>query len=74
MGGIRWSLFAAIMILLITVCKHNVHQKHFNLFILGLFLLISVIIVVFWLMGKGQGVNTTESMQEHEEMDSKVIE
>jgi CHASE3 domain sensor protein len=52
------------------VCKLNVHQKHFNLFILGLLLLFSVVIVVFWLMCKWQDLEHIEPAQENDKLDA----
>ena len=69
MGKIRWAIFAAFIILLFTFCKLNVHQRHFSLFILGLFFVISVIIMVFWLMSKRESPDKAESMRENEELD-----
>jgi hypothetical protein len=69
MGKIRWAIFAAFIILLFTLCKFNVHQSHFNLFILGLFFVLSVIIMVFWLMSKRESLDKAEPMRDNEEID-----
>jgi len=52
MNIIKWFIFVGFLILLLILCKLNVHHSHFNLFVLGLFLLSFVVIFVFWLMGK----------------------
>jgi hypothetical protein len=40
------------MILLTVEFKYNLHQRHFNLFILGLFLLTYAAVIFFWLTRK----------------------
>lgn len=52
MGTIRWIFFVGIMILLTAEFKYNIHQRHFNLFILGLFLLTYAAVIFFWLTRK----------------------
>lgn len=69
MGKVRWAIFAAFIILLFTLCKFNVQQRHFSLFILGLFFVISVIIIVFRLISKRESLDKAESMRENEELD-----
>jgi len=56
MGTFRWIIFAATLILIIVACKLNIHQRHFNFFMLGLFLLNYVVIVVLWLTCKREGL------------------
>ena len=68
MERLRWIIFGTVLILIITVCKLNWHQRHFNFFILGLFLLNYVVIVVFWLTCKWQRAESEESMKEYREL------
>ena len=66
MGTVRWILFAAVLILLVAACRLNWHQKYFNFFVLGLWLLSYVVIVLFWLTCKWQGLPSTASMKEEQ--------
>ncbi len=63
MGTIRWAILAAVLILIIIFCKLNFHQRHFNLFILVLFLLNYVAIVFFWLTCRWQDPVNSESIK-----------
>ncbi|MBW2149010.1 MAG: hypothetical protein JRG73_14935 [Deltaproteobacteria bacterium] len=63
MGVLRWIILVASFILIIAMCKLNFHQRYFNFFILGLFLLNFVVIVMFWLTCKWQGLENAESMK-----------
>ena len=64
MGNVRWLIFVAMVTLLSALCRFNVHQRHFNFFMLGLFSLIFLLIVVFWLMVRWLGLENTESIKE----------
>ena len=72
MARIRWAIFLAVVILLTTVCRLNVHQRHFNLFISGLLLLTFVVTVVFWLMCRSQGVKDIQSIEENDQPDAHI--
>jgi hypothetical protein len=70
MGKIRWVIFVAVIILSLIVCKLNVHHSHFNLFMLGLFLLNFVVILVFWLMDKWEALKNAEGTKGNEGLDT----
>lgn len=70
MGKVRIAILGGVMVLLFIMCKLNVHQRHFNLFILGLFILMAFVIAVFWLSGKREFLKHVECIEEKRELGS----
>ena len=64
METIRWIIFSAALMLIIMMCKLNVHQHYFNFFMLGLFLMSYVVIVLIWCTCRWEGLEHAESMTE----------
>ncbi len=57
-------MLIVVAILLGVLCRFHFQQKHFNLFILGLILLMILIIVLFWLMARGEDLEDAQSMRD----------
>ena len=57
METIRWIILAAILIMHITACSLNWHQRHFNMFILGFILFNYMGIIAIWFTYKRQTFN-----------------
>ena len=54
MDLIRWIILTAILIMHVTACALNWHQRHFNMFILGFILLNYMGIIALWFTYKRQ--------------------